>query len=573
MGRSKIWGFTALVVVGGLIGVWVFTLRAAPAAAEQVAATLQSGTLQFETGTRLLARQVHDVAAVAAQNPAIAAALGAAEAGRDAARSGARKPAAPAVALPDPEAAAAAAIRSAAALLEIEIGRAPLVGLAAGHGLSLRAGDKVFTARDPLAQSLLGASAAPRHVRIDGAIYAVAVVPAARGALLAFGLPIDPRWTERLKAATGADLTLLGATPASTLPPQDVAAVVEAARRGGGAVVDAGQLAPVSLGSGLPAVPVLLVQAPAYRARSLALPGIEGPAAVLAAPTARAFEPLGAFQQVALLGILVAGVVGLALGFTREETVAAHVPRELAGVADRISRGDFDVRVPRMSGTFGTLAAALARAAEAARLGRISQAAVPVAAVRPSPTPTPQFSAVLPVPAPAPTLDLPLTAVPPEETTGSRRLEDAFTAHGMAPPGTPTPQPLDPRAGASAVAAALAARASQPRTTQPLGLDGSPARAAGSARPEAPAPTPVPGRGATPAPTEGDEAQWRAVHEEFLRVRTGCGESVEGLTWERFRDKLRKNRDALAQKYACRTVRFQVYVKEGKAALKATPVR
>ncbi len=48
---------------------------------------------------------------------------------------------------------------------------------------------------------------------------------------------------------------------------------------------------------------------------------------------------------------------------------------------------------------------------------------------------------------------------------------------------------------------------------------------------------------------------------------------MEGLTWDRFRDKLRRNRDALAQKYACRTVRFQVYVKDGKAALKATPIR
>ena len=48
---------------------------------------------------------------------------------------------------------------------------------------------------------------------------------------------------------------------------------------------------------------------------------------------------------------------------------------------------------------------------------------------------------------------------------------------------------------------------------------------------------------------------------------------MDGLTWDRFRDKLRRNHDTLAQKYACRTVRFQVYVKDGKAALKATPVR
>ncbi|HEX8698361.1 MAG TPA: MXAN_5187 C-terminal domain-containing protein, partial [Myxococcaceae bacterium] len=37
--------------------------------------------------------------------------------------------------------------------------------------------------------------------------------------------------------------------------------------------------------------------------------------------------------------------------------------------------------------------------------------------------------------------------------------------------------------------------------------------------------------------------------------------------------KLRKNKDQLMTKYACRTVKFQVYVKENKAALKATPVK
>ena len=75
-----------------------------------------------------------------------------------------------------------------------------------------------------------------------------------------------------------------------------------------------------------------------------------------------------------------------------------------------------------------------------------------------------------------------------------------------------------------------------------------------------------------PSPAD-DEASWRGVHEEFLRVRAAQGELVDGVTWDRFRDKLRKNRDLLVQKYACRTVRFQVYVKEGKAALRATPVR
>jgi len=56
-------------------------------------------------------------------------------------------------------------------------------------------------------------------------------------------------------------------------------------------------------------------------------------------------------------------------------------------------------------------------------------------------------------------------------------------------------------------------------------------------------------------------------------VREKCGEPADGLTYDRFALKLRKNRDQLIQKYNCRTVRFQVYVKEGKAALRAAPVK
>jgi hypothetical protein len=80
---------------------------------------------------------------------------------------------------------------------------------------------------------------------------------------------------------------------------------------------------------------------------------------------------------------------------------------------------------------------------------------------------------------------------------------------------------------------------------------------------------------ATPpaASEEGDEEHWRSVHADFLRVREECGESIDGLGYERFRPKLEKNRQQLMEKHACRSVRFSVYVKEGKAALRATPVK
>jgi len=42
---------------------------------------------------------------------------------------------------------------------------------------------------------------------------------------------------------------------------------------------------------------------------------------------------------------------------------------------------------------------------------------------------------------------------------------------------------------------------------------------------------------------------------------------------DKFFAKLRSNREQLIAKYNCRSARFSVYVKDGKAAIKATPVR
>jgi hypothetical protein len=81
---------------------------------------------------------------------------------------------------------------------------------------------------------------------------------------------------------------------------------------------------------------------------------------------------------------------------------------------------------------------------------------------------------------------------------------------------------------------------------------------------------------APPAPAAAsdlDELHWRSVYDDFVRVRAECGETPDAIAFDRFRQKLMKNREQLVGKYGCRTVKFHVYVKEGKAALKATPVR
>ena len=70
-----------------------------------------------------------------------------------------------------------------------------------------------------------------------------------------------------------------------------------------------------------------------------------------------------------------------------------------------------------------------------------------------------------------------------------------------------------------------------------------------------------------------DTAQWLAVYEDFIRTKKQCGEPTDGLSYEKFANTLKKNRDALIQKHGCKRVKFSVYVKEGRASLKATPVK
>ncbi len=85
-------------------------------------------------------------------------------------------------------------------------------------------------------------------------------------------------------------------------------------------------------------------------------------------------------------------------------------------------------------------------------------------------------------------------------------------------------------------------------------------------------------RGERAAQEDGEEedeeaAYIREVYEKFIELKQQCGEDTSKLTLERFGAKLRRNRKNLIQRFGCKTVKFQVYVKDGKAALKATPIK
>jgi hypothetical protein len=73
---------------------------------------------------------------------------------------------------------------------------------------------------------------------------------------------------------------------------------------------------------------------------------------------------------------------------------------------------------------------------------------------------------------------------------------------------------------------------------------------------------------------QSDETtEWLSVYDDFVRTKRQCGETVDGLTFEKFSSKLRSNRDTLVERHGCKRVKFSVYVKDGRASLKATPVK
>ena len=75
------------------------------------------------------------------------------------------------------------------------------------------------------------------------------------------------------------------------------------------------------------------------------------------------------------------------------------------------------------------------------------------------------------------------------------------------------------------------------------------------------------------AGSDDEEIHFRQVFHQFVKTQQQCGGSISGLTFDRFVRKLRATRDQVMQRHAASSVRFTVYVKEGRAALKASPVK
>lgn len=285
--------------------------------------------------------------------------------------------------------------------------------------------------------------------------------------------------------------------------------------------------------------------------------------------------------------IAVAFLVALGIGIALMILEADRPARRLAADAVLLAKAQIE-RLPEEQhrGRFGSIARSiniqidkLGREARAARrdldqllgpseggeggLGTLDLGGPPPARPQ-APKPPPPSEFRFHDPLPPPDLDLSTgkpgrAPAPPLPGTGSGPVARTPTppprprpAAPPAPPAVPAPPP-SPSVSSPQISPALVMAA-------PGGLSGLHELLTD----EAPAPA---------ADSEEEEATFRAVFNEFVELKKRCGEPTAGLTFAKFADKLRKNRDDLMAKPGCVGVKFSVYVKDGKAALKATPVR
>jgi hypothetical protein len=593
MNRLVFWLYALIVLGLGVLAVHSQSVQRTAAAVAAVDARLETAAGQVKAALAATEAAAAGLADRAGRDPGLAAVLAPpAPPPPPEARPRRGAPPPPPAPAADPAAdearlqeAARAALGRAEEALGLKLPDAATVLVATRAGLVGR--DVPESERGPfeLLVSAIEGKAARATVVAGERLQLAAASPAGPDAGVVVLVPLDVNWAAALEAATGAKVTLaVGGKPGASTARADAKRIADAALAVPGRTAPVGRAGPVDLDLpvALPRVPALFAQAPELRARAVPLEGVKGGFAVLSLPVGPGVAPVVRVEWIALASIAGLALLALLLGMLLRTEIAPQVPADLLAAAARIEKGEFGARAPALAGKFGTLAAALNRAAEAAaRPAGAPPSVTEEFFAKPPPAPDPNAfefppratAAAVAAGAPEPALGGPFGA-PPAPAPAAAPAPDAFGAGAdpfSGPGAFPFPAPPPPAPPVAAVnttlrietgavlgggafeAAPVPARAASPSAADLLG---------GAAR-------------AAPAATAADdeEAHWQGVFADFLRVRAECGEPAEGLTYDRFRVKLEKNRDQLVQKYGCRTVRFQVYVKEGKAALKATPVR
>jgi hypothetical protein len=78
---------------------------------------------------------------------------------------------------------------------------------------------------------------------------------------------------------------------------------------------------------------------------------------------------------------------------------------------------------------------------------------------------------------------------------------------------------------------------------------------------------------AAPEEEDPDVVHWRETYDRFRELKQQLGEPADRLSFEKFAAKLKKNREDLVARHHCKGVRFSVYEKDGRAAIKASAIR
>jgi hypothetical protein len=565
MNRLKLWLFALLVMGLAAFALRLLTVELSRQGLEATDHQLRAAQARVEAAERSALNELAALAAVAGQDARLQTALRAGQpeaAPRPPPKKGAPQPPPPP---PPPTAdqldgaidqAAAEAVASALAV----------AGPAKLERVVLAATREVLVRKPPadadaalFLQDALDHKVRRGYAVLGGKLHVGAAAPAGERGALAVFVPVDTAWVMEKVGDTGAGAILEAPKAKSVVSGKlDSAALLRDASAGV-AARSSGRLEkvdvrPAWLPFKLPPVDPLLDVPPSHRVVSRPLAGVIGGRMVLAMATRPALELAVRVEWYGLCGLVLVLLLSIPFGLmVKPSEVSAALPPILLDAARKIEKGDFSIRAPVLAGKLGTLAAALNKAVDAAQSGAqtavssvtsefFARGPAPAEAGDPFAMPIRPARTAPPAPEPEP--------MPAEDTArldGANLSGAAFEAAPIAAP-KPAPAPAPRPAPAPA----------------PIPAAAAPDLLAGAAA----------GPAADAASGPGEEEQhWREVFRDFVRTRAECGESAEGLTYERFRQKLESNKSALVNKYGCKTVRFQVYVKDGKAALKATPVR
>ncbi len=555
MTRTRLWTFAALVAVVLVANLALVSARLAQTVEEGLASRLTVASGGLRTQIELV--DLRSSPRIAAFNPEL---IEATKPGADASQQPSR---------PDER-----ALRAAAAALQPE---PDLLVVATAHAAAVsRRGKAASLSEDPARLPLIrialeGGGASPQFVPEGGKLYraAAARIPG-NAAVVLTGTLIDDRFAAQLRSLVDADVTFLqqGAVVASSLPPDDRAALAAWAKAPAGAGFGALRVALPYVGTRFSEH--LPLGAPRAATRAALAPlaqGIQGAVSVPAAPHLAWLARYQAFYAAGwALFVLAAFVSGLFAGSAPRAPAAGRPAPAPSPARARKEEGQARAEPAASEAPWSDEPVSAPRRAAAGGREPLDPELAPI----PARDEEPQFGQ-LPASAGADPMWSDDSFRPP----GGAQTELAPSGLELAsePPARNAPREQDGEQPGAAPAALGAGWSDAPAAGAAPAPGGWGAADPGTAEPWPPPEPEAPaGREAPAGGEDPDEAHFRETFDKFMALRAETGETGN-LTYEKFAAKLRQNREQMLSRGSARTVRFTVYKKDGRAAIKASGLR